>query len=192
MQFSGANGFTLESFDATSGSDSNANTVFLYPSSGSAAPEISFTARDQRKTSPTGDPSAADRTDTPMPVTCRTALTSGGYSCSATLALPQPIGGTAADRTAFMRLTALYNTTHYQVVLHNGTDATAGLVNFNGVQPEIDSTGRANDLFRRVVSRVELFDTNFPFPEAAVDLTGNFCKDFGVTDSQYIAGTCTP
>jgi hypothetical protein len=103
--------------------------------------------------------------------------------------LPTPIG--AGERTSFLRLSALYNKSNYRVTLLDSTkpcDQTtgtgAGCVKFNAVQPEIDSTGRANDLFRRVQTRVELIDVNFPYPEATVvETDGNFCKDFRVTDS---------
>ncbi|MNT89909.1 hypothetical protein D3C72_2307220 [compost metagenome] len=73
----------------------------------------------------------------------------------------------------------------------------ATTVPFDGVIAKIDATGRANDLFRRVESTVELEPINFPYPEAAVDISGNLCKNFVVTDGTgpnrgYSAGSCTP
>lgn len=184
MQFGSS--FTMGSFDATVAGQSNANTVFLYPSASGVSGTDSFTVRDIRRSNPTGTSPADSRTDTPLPVTCSPNLAAGGYACKLTLQLPDPIGGGA--RNAFLRVTPLYNATHFRVSLsQSGT-----LVQFKDVQPEVDSTGRANDIFRRVLSRVDLYDTTFPYPEAAVDLTGNFCKDFAVTDTQYIAGSCTP
>jgi hypothetical protein len=184
MQF--GNSFSLTDFDATIDSESNANTIFLYPTSTQQVAIQSFIARDQRKTSPTGTTPADNRSDTPVPIYCQESLPEGGYACTTLITLPEPIGG--GDRTAFLRLTPLYNDAHFRVtLLRSGT-----VVNFNGVQPKVDSTGRANDLFRRVVSRVDLIDTSFPYPEAAVEVTGNFCKDFSVTDTQYFAGSCTP
>ena len=60
-------------------------------------------------------------------------------------------------------------------------------VDFADVQPIVDSTGRANDLFRRIEARVELVDTYFPIVNyaLAVDKTkdgeGDVEKDFYVT-----------
>lgn len=166
----GAN-FTLSSFDSNTTGVSNANTLFLYPigSTGVVSGVVdtwTFTDRDSRL-APTG---------APLGTMCSGRLNGGGYSCSVTLNMPVPIGNDPADltRTAFLRLTALYKSTHYRVSMV-GTQ-------FNGVQPSIDSTGRANDQYRRVESRVDLIDTNFPFPEAALDVSGNLCKNFLVTD----------
>jgi len=187
MQF--GSGFTLGDFDATnSSSESNANTVFLYPTSGVSG-SSQFIARDQRQKDASGNIPQKQSADTPLSVNCVASLTSGGYACSQTLVLPQPISG--GDRTAFLRLTPYYNATHFRVTMSRGSIA----VKFNGVQPEIDSTGRANDLFRRISSRVDLVDTSFPYPDGAVDVTGNLCKDFSVTNTAYIppsGGSCTP
>jgi hypothetical protein len=182
--------FKLTDFDDTNAAgQSNANTLFLYPtgSTGSAAPvtndTFSFSAKDDRLTG----------VGLPLPVACRGSIATGGYACTVTLTLPTPVGGTgAAARTAYLRLTSLYNGSNYRVTLKDSSGAD---VKFNGVQPEIDSTGRANDLFRRVRTRVELIDTNFAYPEAAVDITGNLCKNFTVTGvaAEYRnTTTCTP
>lgn len=188
MQF-GSN-FILSSFDRTTGSgQSNANTLFLYPTSAVTASSETFTSRDSRVSDSDGNIQPKDRTDTPLPVHCENNLSAGGYACRQALVLPEPVGG--GNRTAFLRVTPYYNATHFRVTLYNG----AGTVQFNGVQPEVDSTGRANDVFRRVVSRVDLIDTSFPYPDGAVDVTGSICKNFAVTDTAYIASTgtaCTP
>lgn len=180
--------------DNSGTTQSNANTVFLYPSSSSGASSIdSFTALDTRKDNPSDEPNADVPNNTPKTVRCSSNISGGGYACSMSLRLPEPIDG--GDRTAFLRLTSLYNKSHFQVVLSNGGVPAANgtnIIKFKGVQPEVDSTGRANDLFRRVQSRVDLYDTSFPYPDATIDITGNFCKDFGVTDTEYIAGSCTP
>ena len=175
--------FRLSDFDATNDdSESNANTIFLYPTTNGNTTS-SLVGRDIRRDS-SGDTTPDTSSATPLPVRCVTSVASGGYACSITLQLPTPIGGGDAE-IAYLRLTSFYVGTHFRVSL--------GGAQFEGVQPIVDSTGRANDVFRRVQSRIDLYDTSFPYPDAAVDTAGNFCKDFGVTDQpDYIPGSCTP
>lgn len=200
MQFSAISttGFKLSDFDSQNAeSQSNANTLFLYPSgtsdiersnvtaTGVPGPEkIDIRIRDLHTIPKT--PKAENTS--PFAVTCSGNLITGGFACTAKLQLPTPIGG--GDRKAFLNLSALYNKTNYRIMLLDSTKLCDqktgegdGCVKFNAVQPEIDSTGRANDLFRRVQTRVELTDVNFPYPNAAIDITGNLCKDFTVTDN---------
>lgn len=180
--------FTLNDFDyITSSSQANAMTLFLYPTSNGSVSD-GFLGRDVRRGETSPNPAADDQSGSPLPIRCTTStLTSGGYACNATLSLPQPINNGA--RTAYLRLTSFYKGTNFKVQLRTGVWNT--LVQFKGVQPLIDSTGRANDLFRRVQSRVELTDTTFPYPEAAVDVTTEFCKDFTVINAApLIEGTC--
>ncbi len=188
MQF-GSN-FKLVDFDDTNAAgESNANTLFLYPTGTTGSTNavtndtFSLSAKDDRLTG----------VGAPLPVACRGSIGTGGYACTVTLTLPTPIGGVGANgRTAYLRLSALYNASAFRVTMKTASGAEA---KFNAVQPEIDSTGRANDLFRRVRTRVELIDTNFAYPEAAVDITGSLCKNFTVTDkaTEYTnTATCTP
>ncbi len=171
--------FSLSDFDDSEDSEgTNASTVFLQPAaqglSGSLT-EISFP--DFRRVS-----------SSPMLVSCNKTVDQGTYSCSMQLKIPKTIGGVERS-TLFLRLSAIYNSANYKISLSNSSKP----INFKAVQPEIDSTGRANNLFRRVKTRVELTDTNYPYPDAAVDITGSFCKDFLVTDDDldYNAGMCS-
>lgn len=181
IQFSNDNGFTLDDFNgaANTGAISNASTLFLYPTNVVASTK-NFATDDTRKTA-TGDPVMA---------TCQSTLSSGGYACSATITLPSPING--GSREAFLLLNSIYKGSNYRVTLLNG----ASVVRFSAVQPEVDSTGRANDLFRRLVARVEGFEG--VYPQAAIDLTGGFCKNFIVTNAEAdyadyaLAAGCTP
>ncbi|CAN5405414.1 hypothetical protein BH10PAT4_BH10PAT4_1960 [soil metagenome] len=181
MQF-GSN-FSLTDFDNTNAAgESNANSLFLYPTgttgtSSNTIDQYSFTGRDVRFV-PVGSP---------LPVSCSGNLGGGGYACRVKIDLPTPAA--AGSRTAYLRLTPLYNATNYRVTLLSGNTA----VKFDAVQPEIDSTGRADTLFRRIKTRVELIDTDFAYPEAAIDVTGSLCKNFVVTDkpADYV-NSCTP
>ena len=100
-------------------------------------------------------------------VTCQ----EGAFFCSATFEVPNTYRG-STDRnpaTTFLLLSIPYGApeTDFSVSLYNSKRES---INFTGVQARVDSTGRANDLYRRVESRVELVDTYFPYPEFAIQL----------------------
>lgn len=192
--------FTMTGFDTVTSSggvtQSNANSVFLYPTSSVSNNLVPFTALDSRKNDSGADPAPDTDLLTPRKVQCKPKVTaSTDYSCSMSLTLPEPIGGGTA-RTAFLRLVPYYNTTSFRVVLSNGDPALAtNVVRFKDVQPLIDSTGRANDIFRRIESRVNLYNTDFPYPDATIDVNGNFCKNFAISDvpeTYNESNTCTP
>lgn len=177
--------FKLTDFDSTDASTSNTNTVFLHPStSGNSSTDI--VTRDIRADT-SGAHTPASPASAPLPVTCTTSVSAGGYACKIALRLPSPVGGGDLE-TAYLRLTSHYVASHVRVTLQS----VGATVKFKGVQPVVDSTGRANTVFRRVESRVDMYDTTFPYPDAAVEVGGSFCKDFAVTDTRYIAGSCTP
>lgn len=159
--------FALSDFD----NGSNASTLFLYPMAvvNPAQPTVQF-ALDTRQ--------ASGSTMTPQTVACaKNVNASVRYACSVRLILPAPTSGDSLTRGAYLRLSALYNNTHFSLNLFNG----ATPVLFNGVQPQVDSTGRANNLFRRVQASVELSGM-MAYPEAAVDLAGGLCKNFIVAN----------
>jgi hypothetical protein len=174
--------FTLADYDAN-----NSHTLFLYPAlTGSATLDFALDARRTPGTPPNTPPELAR---------CYPNF-SKIYACSVEIALPNPANGDDTNRNAMLRLSALYNGTHYKVELLDGSNGP--VQPFDRVQPEVDSTGRANDMFRRVKSRVE-FKGDFIYPDAAVDIVGSLCKNFTVID-RYPTGSetfgyntaCTP
>jgi len=166
------------SFNADDMNNNSTNSsLFLYPVSGVADTNVNFTW-DVPQTA----------TKKPYTVKCSPTLTSGGYACSITLPLPNPIKGDLNSRRALLELKTLYNSANYRVTLYNDTT----LVKFNNIQPQVDSTGRANSLFRRVQSRLEIVDA-YPYPSSEIEVTDNFCKNFSVTDQTGdYKNNCTP
>lgn len=106
------------------------------------------------------------------------------YGCDITIQLSAPV---ARGTDAYLRLLAPYHDkTDYSVrLLKGGSD-----VKFDGVQPKVDVTGRASDLFRRVSTRVMPVN-NFPFVDAALDLSEDLCKDFRVGPQSRDFGTAS-
>lgn len=120
-------------------------------------------------------------------VSCsKTFKFSGEYSCKAVIDVDEIAAG---SETAFLRLTSIYKGGSVKVSLQK-TDGT--IVNFDGVQPIVDSTGRASNLFRRVEARLQIGD-DFAYPDNAIELKNSLCKDFSVSGrGSAVAGRCKP
>ncbi len=171
IQFDGNSPINLSSF--SSAGTSNAKSVFLYPSNISAA--LSF-KNDGRR-------SAGSRND-PQRVRCENTFDTTIYACSATIELPDPVG----QREAYLQLAGIYNksVTNYKVELcRSAACPPTDVIDFDNVQPIVDATGRASDLFRRVRARVSVTGAGTPleFPEASLSVNGNVCKDFSITNA---------
>lgn len=111
---------------------------------------------------------------------CKTDFSyNGGYACSMEITLPT----SPPVREAYLHLAGIYvkdQGVHYMVeMVGGGTD-----IDFNNVQPVVDSTGRASDLFRRVKASVEVTPSGPSdiYPEAALS-AGNICKEFFITNN---------
>ena len=127
---------------------------------------------------------------------------SGEYACSVTIELPDPIGGEErSDETFVIVISLPYaspstevalsfkchvacpSTSSYDVsvdplyaapsTVGGGGTTTSSTATTDGMQITIDSTGRANDLYRRVETILEPEDNSFSYPMYAIQLTGN-------------------
>ncbi len=172
--------------------DDKSRAVFLY--SGRAglgnqqANAIDLNSVDQHRPL-TGDQSNLSGLTVNYPAEVQCANAAQGFMCHTYVQLPS---GMAANQLHYLTLASIYRDTSFEVSLINSTDTTpcqnntaeTGCVQFKNVQPEIDVTGRANNVFRRVVSRVESADASeAPYPRAALGVTGDVCKNFVVTDA---------
>lgn len=180
-------GFTLNDLDANEASATQTGTVFLVPQNGSTANPANATqnilALDSRRGSLTAQPASS----TPRPVLClgtthTFAESSTGYACNVTIQWK-----TASTTGVYLRITPLYSGTSVSLNFGSGSNT------FDNVQPQIDSTGRANTEYRRVSTRIMYGNTNFPFPVAAVNTTNAFCKTYVMAPGYTSSGvSCTP
>lgn len=153
--------------------------LVLYPvSGGSDATNSIDSARVLGSSDKNGDAS-----NTAIKVRCQNTADELGFYCGTYIEIPPTYqGNTGSLRnpdTFFFRVALLYgqpNTDFSISLCRNATDcsasATADPLRFSAVQARVDSTGRANDLYRRVETRIELVDTGFPYPEFVIQLTG--------------------
>ena len=177
--------FTFADLDLNNGNNTNRGALLLYPSDTATDTLIESTAS-------TGFSASADKAiNIPTAIKCQpNNSTEIPYFCSATLAIPKPYnGGSRNEGSTFLRVFLPYGTpdTDFSVTLCRDSSCAPGsTMPFLGVQARIDSTGRANDLFRRVEVRVELVDVYFPFPEYSAAITGDgLDKNFWVTKNNW-------
>ena len=150
--------------------DTDSRTVFLAPASSSVV-NPNTPALD------TIDPRAAGGSSlSPLNVQCNVGQP---YVCTARI----PVGLTTPATVRFLRVTSVYDTANFRIRLFN---PGGGLVQFDGVQPVVDSTGVANDVFRRVQARIQLGSRGL-YTDYALETGENLCKDFFVSSFTYIA-----
>ena len=96
------------------------------------------------------------------------------FACSVLINLPDPVDGDGnrSDDTFMFVVTLPYGEPDTDFALEF-LDSNNNRAIIDGTQVEIDSTGRANDLFRRVETRLESSDTSFPYLYYAMELLGN-------------------
>lgn len=179
--------------------DSNARTVFLYPdnrvSRGSSSKVIEMETYDLHTSHPFTD--YASRLDVAVnkPATsvngssCDNRVANGEYMCKALLKLP------SGKDTSYLTLAGIYARGKSVDVRVRLLKNDGSVVKFNNVQPKIDSTGRANNEFRRVEARVEATPSEdaVPVPRAAIASDGDLCKNYMITDnaSDFSANGCS-
>lgn len=169
-----------------SGIDSLSRSVFLVPNASSNAAAVpSSTAinmgtidprgMNQNKTNLIGVRCSGTPPNVPL----------GTYACTARLALDN--GQPSTSNTYYIRVTPLYGSAHFRLQMVRGGNA----INFSGVEPMIDSTGRASDVFRRIQTRVRP-DNLSNLPEYAAESAGDICKTMQVSDGSYYQGNICP
>lgn len=82
----------------------------------------------------------------------------------------------AGVETYYLRLKSIYTPQRVQISADN---VQGGRISFGGVQAVIDSTGKANDVLRRVQVRVPL-STDYVYPEFALETTDTLCKKLNI------------
>lgn len=172
---------------ATFDSDAVSQTAFIKPDlmQALAGPtDVVVPMSPASRARATGNNQIDNAVDT---MVCSRVYSNNGYSCKATLDLGRVINPAESANT-FLRLNTVYKGSSVRVQLLAPDGSVA---QFNGIQPTVDSTGRANSLFRRVEARLQMGD-DFPYPNYAVDISEDICKDFSVDVNTATAGVCAP
>lgn len=151
----------------------NSDSFFLVPATGATATNTINRSMDGRNaTAGSVRTGAIPLVHTP----CTLGAGTSGYNCRV------QIGGfTPASEKYYIRLSLLYGVSTHATVSPIDS-ATNTKMTFNNVQYVIDVTGRANDVYRRVQSRVSP-QTTALYPEYAIDTAGLICKDITVADA---------
>ena len=112
------------------------------------------------------------------------------FLCQTIIELPEPIDGTRNNETFAFVFTLPDGQPSTEIALELCTNAddeyrcldeevhresgnvVSDRAKFRDIQLAVDSTGRANDLYKRVEARIDTIDYSFPYPMYALELLG--------------------
>lgn len=103
-------------------------------------------------------------------------------NCTATTACTATITGIAGgSNSVSLRINSMYKPSNLVIESFNG--ATSQKI--SGVQAMVDSTGRANDVLRRIQVRLPIVETGGNLPGSAITSNGSVCKRFEVAPGYF-------
>lgn len=140
------------------------SVLYLYPQNGSPAPV---------QTNLSLPPANAQSQGQIDAVKCSTGNAAPDKFCIANINVP-------ARAYYYLRLTSIYQSSHVIVKAQSGVTP----LDFIGGQAVIDSTGKAQDVLRRVQVRIPL-STQYDFPEFAIESASPICKMLDVAPGYY-------
>lgn len=108
---------------------------------------------------------------------------SGTYTCK--IELEGFNGGTPSAQQYYVRVGSLYAGTKLTL----SASDSSGVVRFDNVQPQIDVTGRTNDVFRRVRAEVG-YEPTITLPKHALSSAAPICKLMTVTNDASSSYDC--
>jgi len=121
------------------------------------------------------------------------------FLCSATIKIPKSyladgidLDGVARDRLngyCYLVVSLPYNRPDTSIKVEM-KDSDGNTINFGEAQIAIDSTGRASDVYARTEARVELADTNFPYPYYALQAFGNNEDNMAISKNFWASQNC--
>lgn len=154
--------------------DNRSRTVFLVPVSGGGSSVIDLSAADSTHSFDTAKSSPNTS------VQCGADFSQyNTYLCTATLQLPAGSSYTSANNNYYLRITPIYGATHFRVQLFDSSANST--VDMRDVQPIIDVTGRAADVYRRIQTRVRV-NAVVGLPDFAVESANTVCKNMFVAN----------
>lgn len=175
--------FSLGSFNNSTSGDYS--TMILLPSEASdARTAISANEISDAGNSDKVNASGNSIPNNPFQVKCQHDRS---FACSVTLGTDASKLSFTSGGNAMLIVSLPYGDTitDFSIKLY---DDSGNVIPFENVQVSVDSTGRANQLLRRVESRLDPADIFFPYPQYEVELTGG--EEQSLLKNYWITANC--